>query len=544
MPTFAGSLRWLFIKLPTLGRFVRWLFSWRSVRAALFALLACATLVILFYGVENWRGRYAWKKYRADAERRGANFEFKTFLPPQVPDEQNFAMTPLLRPMFDYVPNSHPIIWRDTNGWNRVAAISAYGRRGFDGVAKVGDWMHGQRTDLEIWQRLYRNEPQAETNSSARGSGGARGNSKRTKQPTQLRPEDTFPTAAERQSPAADVLLALTKFDAVMTELQAAVRRPHSRFPIHYDEDYFTLLPHLAKLKAFSQMFQLRAVAHLAQTNQEAAFADLETQFRLADSLKDELFLISQAVRNGLIQSALHTVWEGAVDHRWTAPQLERVQRRLAAFDMPAEFIRPFQAERSFHLLGMEHGLQNRAKLSQLFDMLPGRDQPTAFSLFVRYAPSGWFYQNEIAFNRRVDQATEGIEKAKVGGVFVPLSFPPSDPGKIYEVLLSLFPGEVMTNLLNQFPRVQTQVKLAEVGCALERFHLAHQAYPQTLAELTPQFIARLPNDFMDGQPLRYRRLSEHGFKLYSIGLNLKDDDGTFPSKDNAATGDWMWEIR
>ena len=86
MPTFAGSLRWLFIKLPTLGRFVRWLFSWRSVRAALFALLACATLVILFYGVENWRGRYAWKKYRADAERRGANFEFKTFLPPQVPD--------------------------------------------------------------------------------------------------------------------------------------------------------------------------------------------------------------------------------------------------------------------------------------------------------------------------------------------------------------------------------------------------------------------------------------------------------------------------
>jgi hypothetical protein len=61
---------------------------------------------------------------------------------------------------------------------------------------------------------------------------------------------------------------------------------------------------------------------------------------------------------------------------------------------------------------------------------------------------------------------------------------------------------------------------------------------------LVPQFIAKLPKDFMDGQPLRYQRLDEHRFKLYSIGQNLKDDGGTIPTKADASTGDWVWEIR
>ena len=48
----------------------------------------------------------------------------------------------------------------------------------------------------------------------------------------------------------------------------------------------------------------------------------------------------------------------------------------------------------------------------------------------------------------------------------------------------------------------------------------------------------------MDGQPLRYRRLDEHRFKLHSIGLNRKDDGGAFPDKDDAASGDWVWAIQ
>ena len=54
------------------------------------------------------------------------------------------------------------------------------------------------------------------------------------------------------------------------------------------------------------------------------------------------------------------------------------------------------------------------------------------------------------------------------------------------------------------------------------------------------------------GQPLRYRRIDDHKFALYSVGLDRKDDGGTMPAKDDATSGawilgtegDWVWEIR
>ena len=535
LPTFATFLRWLFIKLPTFGRFVRWLFSWRSVRAALFALLMMATLIALFYVVENWRGRYAWKQYRAAAEQKGAQFDFNAFIPPPVPDEQNFAMTPLLRPLFDYEPGTHPIVWRDTNGWQRVMNIGAYRRSGYEASVTLGDWTQGQRIDLERWQGYYRNEL-SKTNR-------ARGKKTRVEPPQVLKLEDIFPTTPQRQSPWEDVLLALTKFDAEMGEIELASQRPHSRFPVHYHEGISTPLAHLAKLRAFAMMFQLRAAAELMATNTGAAFADLQTIFRLADALKTEPFIISQLVRVKLNEQGLHTLWEGMCDHRWSEPQLAEVQKRIASLDLESEFTHAFVSMAPFEGLISEQILRNRAAyVKQWANTFPGiQNYETQF--YLRYAPSGWFYQNEIVRIRRIDGIVASLQKTKASGVLDPIRLRPVDQSKIYERLVD-FPGGFLTNITSQLPHAHMSLKLAEVACALERFHLAHQTYPETLAELMPRLIAKLPSDFMDGQPLRYQRLNEHGFKLYSIGLNLKDDDGTFPAKDSAATGDWVWEIR
>src|SRR5262249_45036890 len=44
---------------------------------------------------------------------------------------------------------------------------------------------------------------------------------------------------------------------------------------------------------------------------------------------------------------------------------------------------------------------------------------------------------------------------------------------------------------------------------------------------LVPELLASLPTDFMDGQPLRYRRTEPGHFVLYSVGLDGVDDGGT-----------------
>jgi hypothetical protein len=63
---------------------------------------------------------------------------------------------------------------------------------------------------------------------------------------------------------------------------------------------------------------------------------------------------------------------------------------------------------------------------------------------------------------------------------------------------------------------------------------------------LTPRFMATLPHDIINGQPLKYRRTASGKFVLYSVGWNEKDDGGvTVTKKDGSPDrnhGDWVLE--
>ncbi|HTL18169.1 MAG TPA: hypothetical protein VL793_13105, partial [Patescibacteria group bacterium] len=104
-----------------------------------------------------------------------------------------------------------------------------------------------------------------------------------------------------------------------------------------------------------------------------------------------------------------------------------------------------------------------------------------------------------------------------------------------------------------KFARTQTAVDLATTACAIERYQLANGRYPENLQQLVPTFIAKVPKDVIDGNPLRYRTEKDR-FVLYSIGWNATDDSGAYPLKpereiselrgsgnDRPESGDWAW---
>jgi hypothetical protein len=71
----------------------------------------------------------------------------------------------------------------------------------------------------------------------------------------------------------------------------------------------------------------------------------------------------------------------------------------------------------------------------------------------------------------------------------------------------------------------------ADIG--LERFRLAHHAYPPTLAALVPEFLKEVPVDGMDGHDLRYRLNPDGTYLLYSVGEDGVDNGGDpTPQKD------------
>ena len=76
------------------GRFICWLFSWRTVRRGLVGLAGFATLTALFYTEENWRGKRAWENCKRELEAKGAVLDWNAYIPPPVPDDQNIFKAP------------------------------------------------------------------------------------------------------------------------------------------------------------------------------------------------------------------------------------------------------------------------------------------------------------------------------------------------------------------------------------------------------------------------------------------------------------------
>ena len=82
-----------------------------------------ALLLALFYGVEDFRGARAWSKFKRAQAADGEKLNLADFVPLPVADDQNFAMTPLLRTTFDYFHTTNGTRWRDTNAWQHLSDI-------------------------------------------------------------------------------------------------------------------------------------------------------------------------------------------------------------------------------------------------------------------------------------------------------------------------------------------------------------------------------------------------------------------------------------
>src|ERR1039457_7615580 len=69
-------------------------------------LVACGILglvVALFYLATNLRGSSTWGKYVHEWEAKGERFDFASFIPKPVPDDQNFALTPIVAGSYERI---------------------------------------------------------------------------------------------------------------------------------------------------------------------------------------------------------------------------------------------------------------------------------------------------------------------------------------------------------------------------------------------------------------------------------------------------------
>ena len=105
----------------------------------------------------------------------------------------------------------------------------------------------------------------------------------------------------------------------------------------------------------------------------------------------------------------------------------------------------------------------------------------------------------------------------------------------------------ILGNSFKKVMNAECSQRMTVVAIALKRFQLAHGIFPEKLSELTPEILAIVPLDPVDGQPLRYRRNADETFLLYSIGDDGVDDGGNPKSSGDSQSlqwqhgRDWVW---
>jgi len=312
-------------------------------------------------------------------------------------------------------------------------------------------------------------------------------------------------------------------------------------------------------MKRSSRLLQLRAIAELENGQSDKAFDDVMLSLRLTGFIRNEPTLIDLLVRIAMTDIAMQPIYEGLAKHQWTDAQLVALDAELAKLDFLADYQVSMRGERAFgsgvidyvskknsyeryrELIGMESDFEGRTKSFE----------SDAKKFFQRIGfpliPQGWFEQNKLAIAQLhekwllritepekhlvIPQMTDDAQQAQ----------PAASPYNFFARLLT----PPLSTIAKKSARGQLTADLARTAIALERYRLARGEFPESLDALAPQFIAKLPHDIINGQPLHYRRTLDGQFVLYSVGWNETDDDGevafTKVGSLDVNTGDWVW---
>jgi hypothetical protein len=462
------------------------------LKRLLFVVVCLVTLYGLFLAVENWRGKHAWDSYQREREAKGDSFEWKSVTPAPVPDAENFAMTPLFAELFPKLPPQGP----------KLNAL-----RLPDCKDSAGDWRLMRAENLAAWKKSFTNE---------------------------------------------DLLAALKIYEPMMSEISDALRqRPKCRFPVRYEDHFNALLPHLSYLRNPARVYRLRALAAMEAGRNDVALEDVRLSLRLADTIKDEPLLISFLVRVAMLETIAQPVWEGLASRRWNDRQLAALQAEFVANDRVAAFTRAMRGERLFGYTVCRWLINKPSERWRAFTYMTSDGTTPKCPLLIYALPTGWWHQNMLAMDRfhaevyqpMIDVKHHRIDPAKSRSAEDKLSKISRSPGTI---LLKMF-LPTLTACAKTAAYSQTTADELVVACALERYRLAKGALPEKLDALAPEFLAKVPTDVIDGEPLRYRRDGER-FKLWSVGWNVKDDGGVVGVHTGAKPtwdkdkGDWVWE--
>jgi hypothetical protein len=329
-----------------------------------------------------------------------------------------------------------------------------------------------------------------------------------------------------------------------LEEMHLIADMPAGRYPITYAPDFIgTLLDHSQRARYLAIPFNLDVVRRTEDGDLPGAFRSWRAIINIGRSVGDEPTLGS-----ALIRASIHAVAVSRLE--WILAQSEPSDELLSGAQRLLE-----EEERQPLLLvgarGERAGIDGLLEAVQRGDIKAwelsgklgskGREElysPEAIRLIVIPAFTKSFRADILRMNTRF------VEIAKL---------PPEEQSKPLRELeaqakerssLQRLVEPVYVKVANACRRDRAGIRCAQAIIAAERHRRKTGHFPSTLEELVPAFLAKVPLDPFDGQPLRMRRIEDR-LVIYSVSLNEKDDGGKLDAE-HWQDADWglrLWDV-
>jgi hypothetical protein len=586
--TFSLGLWWLIRCSCNRGNFGR----------LLIGMAISATVLAVFYLEEDWRGERAWEQCKAELEAGGLVMDWDKYIPPPVPDDQNFYMASTnILTRFKKAQSDAEIAMATNNTWLRIfynsfpeliatrtnplviASILISSPTAVGLIRGTNDLVINQR-ERGAQERIQG----AIRNSVGRSVKGAQGFTLLERSLSQLPahvrlgaetpvarsdietlvPKDLVTNLGQLQIAAtgdnrtfnvlltgkqvifaADYLKWSDQYVPALDEVREALKRPYAVLPGDY-RPYWIPIANFVAIRAVAQTLAQRAQCDFLLGRPDEALHETTLIHDLCRILERPPTGRPITLVEAMIDVAIHglyvsTIADGFRLQTWQEPQLIALQKQLQTIHLPSQVMNAFE----FEIVSSSYDLQTAtsAELRRIFTYQRGNW--LWYGLW--YAPRGWLYQNTVVAAK--------LQQKPLAAFDLPNDLIHPEPAerqtKEVEMALDHF------SLWNWWASItvpstakamrttaynQTMVNEAQIVCALQRHQLAHGEYPAALESLVPQFIEQLPHDIIGGQPLHYRRTEDGKFLLYSIGWNETDDGGVPGTLADVKNDDWVWQ--
>lgn len=394
----------------------------------------------------------------------------------------------------------------------------------------VPDEENAARCVLTVVQKMPRSDERSNPADSP-GSDFKNWSSKFQDELKQLSPVTTL---NERQS--AQLRAELKKFGPALVEAQRLTELSKGRFPESTDP---LGAQHSLSVGTVSHLLRLDAVLRAHDGDADDAILSLIGVLNAGRSIGDDPHVIAQFTRVSCGRWAVNGIERVLAQGQPSEKVLTQLQKLLEDEAKQPLFLISARAQRAEH-----HRYMTALREGTYHEFLTGADaqehvliQKSIPGKIERWLKTGWIQENHGVLLEYLTDAVE-IAQQPLGEQYDALGNLKRKHMMLFsDTNIRLFRYALVKTSMPAFFKIgegclnnQAMLGSASLAVAAERYRLVHRHWPESLEQLIPDYITKVPDDPFGKGSLRLRRL-EDGIVIYSVGVDGKDDGGLLNQK-------------